>query len=108
VSASIRSITYYYFHSLGTYKKGIVDLIDRFLKTPIYDKDGNDHRNTIIGINPLSLILLNCFLHQKDLRLEKIMNEGDGTSVFYYARYADYMVFGVLKGENSPRVTRGY
>jgi hypothetical protein len=44
---------------------------------------------------------MNSFLHQLDLELEKVVVSWGGTQVFYYARYADDMVFGIPRGEES-------
>lgn len=47
---------------------------------------------------------MNSFLHQLDLELEKVVVSWGGTQVFYYAWYADDMVFGIPRGEESSEV----
>lgn len=42
-----------------------------------------------------------------DAKLERVMVREDGAVVFYYARYADDMVFGLPRGDKSTRVTQG-
>jgi retron-type reverse transcriptase len=92
---------------LGHENKGLVDLIDSFLKSPIYAPGGKTYVNTEQGIpqeRPISLVLMNCFLHHLDMEVEKGMLRGGGTPVFYYARYADDLVFGIPRGEESTEV----
>lgn len=86
------------------FEKWIVELIASFLKTPIYDKEGKNYAFQHQGIpqgSPISPVLMNFFMHHFDIELSKWMYGEDGTSFFFYERYADDMVFGIPKGDGA-------
>lgn len=73
-----------------------IDLIDRFLKTDIKDKDGKSYASVEKGIPQgcsLSPLLMNIFLHQFDLDMQKM-----GSPYLRYVRYADDFLIALLPG----------
>jgi hypothetical protein len=93
----------------GPENEDFVKLIQAFLTTEIFDKNGRNYACREVGIpqgSPISPVLMNVFLHQLDKQLfESFLGVPGPEGVdewqvkIFYARYADDILFGI------PRVT---
>lgn len=80
---------------LGQENLPFIQLIERFLKTEILDRKGNNYACSEVGIpqgSPVSPILMNEFLHLLDQSFSVLVV---CSKPIYYLRYADDMVFGI-------------
>jgi retron-type reverse transcriptase len=93
---------------LGQENSGFCDLISDFLKTEILDRKGNDYSNKERGIpqgSSLSPVLMNAYLHRVDKKVSRFM---ETEPTLRYARYADDMIFGILKRADSEAVYKRF
>lgn len=91
---------------LGQENSAFCDLISDFLKTEILDRKGNAYSNKDRGIpqgSSLSPVLMNIYLHRVDQAISRFM---ETERTLRYARYADDMIFGFLRSDDSEAVYR--
>lgn len=91
---------------LGQENSAFCDLISDFLKTEILDRKGNAYSNKDRGIpqgSSLSPVLMNIYLHRVDQAISRFM---ETERTLRYARYADDMIFGLLRSDDSEAVYR--
>lgn len=93
---------------LGQGNSDFCDLISDFLKTETLDWKGNDYSNKDKGIpqgSSLSPVLMNSCLHRLDKEVSRFM---ETETTLRYARYADDMIFGFLKSDDSEAVYKRF